>query len=152
MNLDDIILSAKPSIERALKIMDEVEEAGAMNLAKFNELQKSLGKIYRRAPDAPEVLSMLSKMDNVLADGSRDKSLLLAAKAANKKYSKAMMLDKYFSKALEGAGKGKIISNSGEALQNTATRILRTKRIYSFGQMMSFERLKLYPREAYPHD
>lgn len=132
LNLDDIILSAKPSIERALKVMDEVEEAGAMNLAKFNELQKSLGKIYRRAQDAPEVLSMLRKMDNALASGSKDKNLLFAAKAANKKYSKAIMLDKYFTKAMEGAGKGKIISNAGEALQNTATRILRNEKNLPF--------------------
>jgi hypothetical protein len=130
--------------------MDEVEEAGAMNLAKFNELQKSLGKIYRRAPDAPEVLSMLNKMDNVLADSSKDKNLLLAAKAANKKYSKAMMLDKYFSKALEGAGKGKIIANSGEALQNTATRILRNEKNLPFWSDDELRALKALSEGSIP--
>lgn len=132
LNMDDIILSAKPSVERALKLLDEVEGAGAMNLAKFNELEKALGKIYRSAKDAPEVLTMMKRMDDALAAGSKDKDLLLAAKAANKKYSKAMMLDKYFTKALEGAGKGKIIANSGEALQNTATRILRNEKNLPF--------------------
>ena len=132
LNMDDIILSAKPSVERALKLIDEVEDAGAMNLSKFNELEKALGKIYRSARDAPEVLTMMSKMDDALAAGSRDKNLLLAAKAANKKYTKAKMLDKYFSNALEGAGKGKIIANSGEALQNTATRILRNEKNLPF--------------------
>jgi len=132
LNMDDIILSAKPSVERALKLIDEVEDAGAMNLSKFNELEKALGKIYRSARDAPEVLTMMSKMDDALAAGSRDKNLILAAKAANKKYTKAKMLDKYFSNALEGAGKGKIIANSGEALQNTATRILRNEKNLPF--------------------
>ena len=132
LNLDDIVLSAKPSVERALKLVNEVEDAGAMNLAKFNELQKALGKIYRSAPDAPEVLSMMTKMDNALANKATDKDLLLAAKAANKKYSKARMLDKYFSNAMEGAGKGRIISNAGEALQNTATRILRNDKNKAF--------------------
>ena len=132
INTEDIILSAKPSVERALKLLDEVEEAGSMNLAKFNELEKALGKIYRSAKDAPEVLTMLKRMDDALAEGSKDKNLLLAAKGANKKYSKAMMLDKYFTKALEGAGKGKIIANSGEALQNTATRILRNEKNLPF--------------------
>jgi uncharacterized protein YmfQ (DUF2313 family) len=150
LNLDDIILSAKPSIERALKVMDEVEEAGAMNLAKFNELQKSLGKIYRRAQDAPEVLSMLSKMDDALASGSKDKNLLFAAKAANKKYSKARMLDKYFTKAIEGAGKGKIISNTGEALQNTATRILRNEKNLPFWSPDELTALKSLSQGSIP--
>lgn len=150
LNLDDIILSAKPSIERALKIMDEVEEAGAMNLAKFNELQKSLGKIYRSAPDAPEVLSMMSKMDNVLADGSKDKSLLLAAKAANKKYSKARMLDKYFTKAVEGAGRGRIVANTGEALQSTATRILRNDKNLDFWSSDEITALKALSQGSVP--
>lgn len=132
LNLDDIVLSAKPSVERALKLVNEVEDAGAMNLAKFNELQKALGKIYRSAPDAPEVLSMMTKMDSALANKATDKDLLLAAKAANKKYSKARMLDKYFNNAMEGAGKGRIISNAGEALQNTATRILRNDKNKAF--------------------
>jgi len=132
LNLNDIVLSAKPSVERALKLVNEVEDAGAMNLAKFNELQKALGKIYRSAPDAPEVLSMMTKMDNALANKTADKDLLLAAKAANKKYSKARMLDKYFNNAMEGAGKGRIISNAGEALQNTATRILRNDKNKAF--------------------
>ena len=56
LNMDDIIISAKPSVEKALALVDEVEKSGAMNLSKFNELQKALGKIYKTAPDAPEVL------------------------------------------------------------------------------------------------
>ena len=130
LNMDDIILSAKPSVERALKLLDEVEATGAMNLAKFNELQKALGKIYRTAPDAPEVLSMVRKMDDALADGSKDAGLMLAAKAANAKYSKARMLDRYFGQAMEG--KGSIISNSGQALQATAARILKNDKASKF--------------------
>ena len=132
LNMDDIILSAKPSVERALALVDEVEKSGAMNLSKFNELQKALGKIYKTAPDAPEVLSMLKKMDDVLADGSKDAALMQAAKAANSKYAKARMLDKYFTQATEGAKKGNLIPKTGEALQATATRILRNDRASAF--------------------
>ena len=132
LNMDDIILSAKPSVERALALVDEVEKSGAMNLSKFNELQKALGKIYKTAPDAPEVLSMLKKMDDVLADGSRDAALMQAAKAANSKYAKARMLDKYFTQATEGAKKGSLIPKTGDALQATATRILRNDKASAF--------------------
>jgi len=132
LNMDDIILSAKPSVERALALVDEVEKSGAMNLSKFNELQKALGKIYKTAPDAPEVLSMLKKMDDVLADGSKDAALMQAAKAANSKYAKARMLDKYFKQATEGAKKGSLIPKTGEALQSTATRILRNDKAAAF--------------------
>jgi hypothetical protein len=132
LNMDDIILSAKPSVERALALVDEVEKSGAMNLSKFNELQKALGKIYKTAPDAPEVLSMLKKMDDVLADGSKDAALMQAAKAANSKYAKARMLDKYFTQATEGAKKGNLIPKTGEALQATATRILRNDKAAAF--------------------
>ena len=132
LNMDDIILSAKPSVEKALALVDEVEKSGAMNLSKFNELQKALGKIYKTAPDAPEVLSMLKKMDDVLADGSKDASLMQAAKAANSKYAKARMLDKYFTQATEGAKKGNLIPKTGEALQATATRILRNDKAAAF--------------------
>jgi len=132
LNMDDIILSAKPSVERALALVDEVEKSGAMNLSKFNELQKALGKIYKTAPDAPEVLSMLKKMDDVLAEGSKDAALMQAAKAANSKYAKARMLDKYFTQATEGAKKGNLIPKTGEALQATATRILRNDKAAAF--------------------
>jgi hypothetical protein len=132
LNMDDIILSAKPSVERALNLLDEVEQAGAMNLAKFNELQKGLNKIYRRATDAPEVLSMIKKMDDALVSNVTDQGLMTAAKAANAKYMKAQMLDKYFSAALEGAKRGKIVPNTGEALQATATRILRNEKNLPF--------------------
>jgi len=132
LNMDDIIISAKPSVERALALVDEVEKSGAMNLSKFNELQKALGKIYKTAPDAPEVLSMLKKMDDVLADGSKDAALMQAAKAANSKYAKARMLDKYFTQATEGAKKGSLIPKTGEALQATATRILRNDKAAAF--------------------
>lgn len=132
LNMDDIILSAKPSVERALALVDEVEKSGAMNLSKFNELQKALGKIYKTAPDAPEVLSMLKKMDDVLAEGSKDAALMQAAKAANSKYAKARMLDKYFTQATEGAKKGNLIPKTGEALQATATRILRNDKASAF--------------------
>lgn len=130
LNVNDIVLSAKPSVERALKLVDEVEAAGSMNLARFNELQKALGKIYRSAPDAPEVLSMVKKMDDALAEGSKDAALMLAAKAANAKYSKAKMLDRYFSQAVEG--KGSKFSNSGQALQATAAKILKNDKALSF--------------------
>lgn len=150
LNLDDIILSAKPSVERALKLINEVEDSGAMNLAKFNELQKALGKIYRSAPDAPEVLSMMTKMDDALASGTKDKNLMLAAKAANKKYSKARMLDRYFTAAMEGAGKGKIISNAGEALQNTATRILRNEKNLPFWSPDELTALKSLSQGSIP--
>jgi len=132
LNMDDIILSAKPSVEKALALVDEVEKSGAMNLSKFNELQKALGKIYKTAPDAPEVLSMLKKMDDVLADGSTDAALMQAAKAANSKYAKARMLDKYFTQATEGAKKGSLIPKTGDALQATATRILRNDKASAF--------------------
>ena len=132
LNMDDIILSAKPSVEKALALVDEVEKSGAMNLSKFNELQKALGKIYKTAPDAPEVLSMLKKMDDVLADGSKDAALMQAAKAANSKYAKARMLDKYFTQATEGAKKGSLIPKTGDALQATATRILRNDKASAF--------------------
>tara|TARA_R110000823_G_scaffold163651_2_gene295671 strand:- start:47 stop:1606 length:1560 start_codon:yes stop_codon:yes gene_type:complete len=130
LNVNDIVLSAKPSVEKALKLVDEVEVAGSMSLAKFNELQKALGKIYRSAPDAPEVLSMVKKMDDALAEGSNDAALMLAAKAANAKYSKAKMLDRYFSQAVEG--KSSKFSNSGQALQATAARILKNDKALSF--------------------
>ena len=132
LNMDDIILSAKPSVERALALVDEVEKSGAMNLSKFNELQKALGKIYKTAPDAPEVLSMLKKMDDVLADGSRDAALMQAAKAANSKYAKARMLDKYFSQATQNAKKGNLIPKTGEAFQAAATKILNNDRAAAF--------------------
>ena len=132
LNMDDIILSAKPSVEKALALVDEVEKSGAMNLSKFNELQKALGKIYKTAPDAPEVLSMLKKMDDVLADGSRDAALMQAAKAANSKYAKARMLDKYFSQATQNAKKGNLIPKTGEAFQAAATKILNNDRAAAF--------------------
>jgi len=132
LNMDDIILSAKPSVERALALVDEVEKSGAMNLSKFNELQKALGKIYKTAPDAPEVLSMLKKMDDVLADGSRDAALMQAAKAANSKYAKARMLDKYFAQATQNAKKGNLIPKTGEAFQAAATKILNNDRAAAF--------------------
>jgi len=132
LNMDDIILSAKPSVEKALALVDEVEKSGAMNLSKFNELQKALGKIYKTAPDAPEVLSMLKKMDDVLADGSRDAALMQAAKAANSKYAKARMLDKYFAQATQNAKKGNLIPKTGEAFQAAATKILNNDRAAAF--------------------
>jgi hypothetical protein len=132
LNMDDIILSAKPSVERALALVDEVEKSGAMNLSKFNELQKALGKIYKTAPDAPEVLSMLKKMDDVLADGSRDAALMQAAKAANSKYAKARMLDKYFAQATQNAKKGNLIPKTGEAFQAAATKILNNDKAAAF--------------------
>jgi hypothetical protein len=132
LNMDDIILSAKPSVEKALALVDEVEKSGAMNLSKFNELQKALGKIYRTAPDAPEVLLMLKKMDDVLADGSRDAALMQAAKAANSKYAKARMLDKYFAQATQNAKKGNLIPKTGEAFQAAATKILNNDRAAAF--------------------
>ena len=132
LNMDDIILSAKPSVEKALALVDEVEKSGAMNLSKFNELQKALGKIYKTAPDAPEVLSMLKKMDDVLADGSRDAALMQAAKAANSKYAKARMLDKYFAQATQNAKKGNLIPKTGEAFQAAATKILNNDKAAAF--------------------
>ena len=132
LNMDDIILSAKPSVERALALVDEVEKSGAMNLSKFNELQKALGKIYKTAPDAPEVLSMLKKMDDVLAEGSKDAALMQAAKAANSKYAKARMLDKYFTQATQNAKKGNLIPKTGEAFQAAATRILNNDKAAAF--------------------
>jgi hypothetical protein len=132
LNMDDIILSAKPSVEKALALVDEVEKSGAMNLSKFNELQKALGKIYKTAPDAPEVLSMLKKMDDVLADGSRDSALMQAAKAANSKYAKARMLDKYFAQATQNAKKGNLIPKTGEAFQAAATKILNNDKAAAF--------------------
>ena len=132
LNMDDIILSAKPSVEKALKLLDEVEDAGAMNLAKFNELQKGLNKIYRRATDAPEVLSMIKKMDDALVSNVTDQGLMTAAKAANAKYMKAQMLDRYFTSAIEGAKRGKIVPSTGEALQATAARILRNEKNLPF--------------------
>jgi hypothetical protein len=132
LNMDDIILSAKPSVERALALVDEVEKSGAMNLSKFNELQKALGKIYKTAPDAPEVLSMLKKMDDVLAEGSKDAALMQAAKAANSKYAKARMLDKYFKQATQNAKKGNLIPKTGEAFQAAATKILNNDKAAAF--------------------
>lgn len=132
LNMDDIILSAKPSVERALALVDEVQKSGAMNLSKFNELQKALGKIYKTAPDAPEVLLMLKKMDDVLADGSKDAALMQAAKAANSKYAKARMLDKYFKQATQNAKKGNLIPKTGEAFQAAATKILNNDKAAAF--------------------
>ena len=142
LNMDDIILSAKPSVEKALALVDEVEKSGAMNLSKFNELQKALGKIYKTAPDAPEVLSMLKKMDDVLADGSRDAALMQAAKAANSKYAKARMLDKYFAQATQNAKKGNLIPKTGEAFQAAATKILNNDRAAAFWSPDELDALK----------
>jgi len=130
--MDDIILSAKPYVEKALALVDEEEKSGAINLSKFNELQKPLGKRYKTAPDAPEVLSMLKKMDDALAEGSKDAALMQAAKAANSKYAKARMLDKYFKQATQNAKKGNLIPKTGEAFQAAATKILNNDKAAAF--------------------
>ncbi len=89
-------------------------------------------------------------MDDALASGTKDKNLMLAAKAANKKYSKARMLDRYFTAAMEGAGKGKIISNAGEALQNTATRILKNEKNLPFWSPDELTALKSLSQGSIP--
>ena len=75
---------------------------------------------------------MLKKMDDVLADGSKDAALMQAAKAANSKYAKARMLDKYFKQATQNAKKGNLIPKTGEAFQAAATKILNNDKAAAF--------------------
>lgn len=70
----------------------------SINLAQHDKLVRKLGKIYNKAKDQPEILTMIKSMDDSLAAKAGSENVVKTARAANAKYAKAMLLEKEFGK------------------------------------------------------
>lgn len=70
----------------------------SINLAQHDKLVRKLGKIYNKAKDQPEILTIIKSMDDSLAAKAGSENVVKTARAANAKYAKAMLLEKEFGK------------------------------------------------------
>ena len=92
-----------------------------IGLKEFDKLQRKLGKIYKKAPDQPEILTMIKSLDDSLAVKAGKDNLVKAARAANSKYAKAQLLEKEFTKhqrqaKATGSG-GNVVNKYRQSLQ-----------------------------------
>jgi len=69
-----------------------------LSLSQFDKIQRKLNKIYKKAPDQPEILTMKKSLDDSLALKAGSDNLVKSARAANAKYAKAKLLQKEFGK------------------------------------------------------
>ena len=65
----------------------------------LDKVRRKLGKLYKRADDEVAILSIIKSVDDIVASKAETNSLVQAARAANAKYSKALLLEKAFTKA-----------------------------------------------------
>ena len=110
---DDAFVQAK-------NLLDDVSGT-TIDLNQFDKLQRKLGKIYRKSPDQPQILDMITYLDDALALKSGSNNMVKAAREANKKYSKALLLDKTFKKHMNqakatGSG-GNVVNKYRQSLQ-----------------------------------
>lgn len=92
-----------------------------IGLKEFDKLQRKLGKIYKKAPDQPEILTMIKSLDDSLAVKAGKDNLVKAARSANSKYAKAQLLQKEFAKhqrqaKATGSG-GNVVNKYRQSLQ-----------------------------------
>lgn len=69
-----------------------------VSMSQFDKIQRKLNKIYKKAPDQPEILTMKKSLDDSLALKAGSDNLVKSARAANAKYAKAKLLQKEFAK------------------------------------------------------
>ena len=65
----------------------------------LDKVRRKLGKLYKRADDEVAILSIIKSVDDIVASKAETNSLVQAARASNAKYSKALLLEKAFTKA-----------------------------------------------------
>lgn len=65
----------------------------------LDKVRRKLGKLYKRADDEVAILSIIKSVDDIVASKGETNSLVQAARASNAKYSKALLLEKAFTKA-----------------------------------------------------
>ena len=110
---DDAFVQAK-------NLLGEIK-GKSINLNEFDKIQRKLGKIYRAAKDQPQILDMMTYMDDALAKKAGNNNMVRAAREANKKYSKALLLEKTFQKHMNqakatGSG-GNVVNKYRQSLQ-----------------------------------
>lgn len=86
--------------DATMAAVDLLEGLGgqSVTLAQYDKVVRKLNKIYNGAKDQPEILTMIKSLDDSLASKAGSDNLIKAARAANSKYAKAMLLEKEFGK------------------------------------------------------
>jgi hypothetical protein len=94
-----------------------------ISLAQHDKIVRKMGKMYNKAKDQPEILTMMKSMDDSLAQKAGSENLISVARAANSKYAKASLLEKEFGKIERKVAAG----NAGDVVgkyKNSLNKIL----------------------------
>lgn len=97
MNLRDFDEAADPQTAAALRIVN-ARSKGPLTLNRLDKIRQNLWDRYSRS-DEVGILDIIGEIDNTIERAAEGNDLLMAARAANKKYAKAQLLENAFRKA-----------------------------------------------------
>lgn len=91
----------------------------------LDKVRRRLGKLYKQANDEVAILSIIKSIDDTVASKADTNSLVNAARAANSKYSKSLLLETAFEKSRfqtssTGSG-GNLVNKYRQALTSIIT-------------------------------
>lgn len=91
-----------PEVDNASRAVLSILDKNAgkeLSVSKLDKIRQGLWARYNSAKDQPHILDAIHAIDDLMESKAGTSELMAAARAANKRFSKAEMLDKAFKKA-----------------------------------------------------
>lgn len=94
----DVDDAADPQTWASLKMLERRAGEKSVTLDRLDRIRQTLWDRYNRG-DEPAILDMIGAIDDLIDTRAESSELMMAARAANKRYSKAQLLENAFRKA-----------------------------------------------------
>ena len=122
-NIDFFDPSIDEKTKKAIKLVENLRGKDIF-IGEIDKVRKRLSKLYKGADDEDAaILGIINTLDDFVATKANSNNLINAARAANSKYSKALLLDKEFTKATDQIASTGSGGNVVNKFRQTLTRI-----------------------------
>lgn len=122
-NIDFFDPTIDEKTKKAIRLVENLK-GKEIFIGEIDKVRKRLSKLYKGADDEDAaILGIINTLDDFVATKAKSNDLINAARAANSKYSKALLLEKEFTKAsdqIASTGSGGNVVNK---YRQTLTRI-----------------------------
>jgi len=118
--LDDFNFDPDVDLQTKAALKSLTNKAGSeLTLGQIDKIRKGLSARYSRSQKEPGILGLIDEVDDLIDTSPIGGELMTAARAVNRKFKKAELLDLAFTKAVDDAGlSGNVVDNFRRAVKN----------------------------------
>lgn len=118
--LDDFNFDPDVDLQTKAALKSLTNKAGSeLTLGQLDKIRKGLSARYSRSQKEPGILGLIDEVDDLIDTSPLGGELMTAARTANRKFKKAELLDRAFTKATDDAGlSGNVVDNFKRAVKN----------------------------------